>query len=303
MLKDTQNQRSRLLLQAVRLIGGQEILARLIEVKQSTLSKWISNPDRRIPYDKALLIEQYTGIRVELLCQKATRTNRYLRENYVLTKLALHPIVRKEIVINEPFCEPHLETDRPIIIGNDGVLISGRETFNVQQRPKTDHLRVAVLDLEALWAEHYSLEYIKLLYTERFAISFRIDQLLGNQQGQRNDLKRSNQNSKESFELCLSCDEVQERKDEKLARVSGFTSKDAYHRIKQVCCHGIPELLKALNHYQLSVSAAATIAELPKTEQKVQLELKPQKIQKRKYQSSICQKPMNVMINQKGVSI
>lgn len=298
MLEDNYEQRKRLLLQAVRLIGGEEVLADLLEVDQSTVSRWINSHKRKMCYDTALLIEECVGIPVELL-RPDSKANRYLRENYVLTKLVLRPVMKKQIIIPESFSEPYLGVARPIIIGTDGVLISGLETFKIQPPSRTGHLRVAVLDLEALWSERYSLEYIKLLYTECFAISRRIEQLLVKNQGQRNDLRRSQPTSKEIFELCLSCDEVEERKDEKLARVSGFTSKDAYHRVKKICCHGIPELIKALTDCELAVSAAAQLARLPKAEQKAALESKAKSRPQRKSSRAVFRKPKNLRLTQK----
>lgn len=273
MVGDTRDKRTRSLQQAVRLAGGEKPLAKAMGINRATLNKLMNYSDRKTNCKKLILVEKHTGVRLESLSND-DELNEYLRERN--NKLILRSIFKENIVINErSVLIPDVEIGRPIIIGSDGVLISGLASFKIQQASKASHILAAVLDLEALWSELYSIEHIKLLHTERLAIALRFDELLkellGDRQGQRSDLGKFKQNRKKNIaslsQLRLSCDEVMGRKDEKIARAAGFKSKDALHRIKQVCFQGIPELIKALNDNQVSISAAFEMAKLPKEQQ------------------------------------
>ena len=77
------NIRSKALLEAVRLCGSEKNLALKINVTQSTISKWINDPEITIPYDLALKIEKITKINITRLMPHQQEINAYLKENQV----------------------------------------------------------------------------------------------------------------------------------------------------------------------------------------------------------------------------
>lgn len=94
-----------------------------------------------------------------------------------------------------------------------------------------------------------------LTLSDRAELAIFYEKKLGNRQGQRNDLKN------EAF---------QGRTDEKIAKLSGFPSKNICRYAKKVVLHGIPELIKAMNQKDISAYSAYQVSHLP---QDIQREL------------------------------
>jgi hypothetical protein len=116
-----------------------------------------------------------------------------------------------------------------------------------------------VLDLEALLLEKRTIKdlNVDLLISEKIAIGLRLEQLLGNRQGQRNDLRhQKNDNGKNSTQLHRICDEVAGGKGSKIAQLIGLPSKDSYYRARQVYLRGDLELIDMLDQKQISIAMA-----------------------------------------------
>lgn len=233
------------LLEAVRFCKGEKILGALIGVGQTTISKWISNPKRRIPYTKAVLIEKYTGVSVERLMPQEKEVNDYLRDKYTKDKLNLS---KNETIEKNSDLLPYFEPDRPLIIDTTGSIISG--LVKLQMPPGVARIKVVVLDLEALFLEKQTLAELNtpFLLSERVSIGLSLEQLITNR--------------------CHLGDKIVGRIDEIVAKIIGLKSKDIYHYAKQVCSRGIPELIKALDNNQISIKKAVKIAKLSEYEQR-----------------------------------
>jgi hypothetical protein len=70
--------------------------------------------------------------------------------------------------------------------------------------------------------------------------------------------------------------EVRGRKDQEIAKLLGFNSIGTTHSVKQVCLHGIPELMRALDRHQLSIDKASKFAKLPSEQQLAVIQLRAQ---------------------------
>ncbi|MFZ1641574.1 MAG: hypothetical protein WAV07_09100 [Candidatus Contendobacter sp.] len=119
-----------------------------------------------------------------------------------------------------------------------------------------------------LLAEHAENEARKnFTVNEWVEIGRAVEAALGQRQGQRTDLANENQfgllgeipvilpefNTGESREIA--------------AKKAGFDSEATYRRAKIVVEHTVPELVAAMDRGDLSVSTAATLTELPASEQ------------------------------------
>jgi hypothetical protein len=60
---------------------------------------------------------------------------------------------------------------------------------------------------------------------------------------------------------------VDEETETKIAKIVGFKDVETYRKAEEVCFNGILELIKAMDHDQISIEKAAEIAKLPKKEQ------------------------------------
>ena len=263
------------LLHAVRLYGSEEALSILIKVERSVISKWINIPTRKIPYKKALLIEKRTEIDIEriLTGEDDKEIIEYLKERGAANKLMLRDILINNILIIDPPLLLYETPDRPIIIGTDSMLISGLAKLKTYKKSAVNKIKVLILDLESLLLGIKTMEDLntKLLISERIAVGLRLKQLLGNRQGERNDLgsrPSKNQINSNNHPLPSSiCYKVTGRTEDQIAKIIGFASKDTYIRAKQVCLYGSQELILALDHKLISITKATTIAKLPKDQQ------------------------------------
>jgi DNA-binding transcriptional regulator YdaS (Cro superfamily) len=65
---------------AVNFCGGVTACSRLLGVNQSTVSKWLSNPRKKIPYEHAVFISYYTKIPLEYLSPLTKKANETIQE-------------------------------------------------------------------------------------------------------------------------------------------------------------------------------------------------------------------------------
>ena len=239
--------------EAVRLSGSATNLCLEIKIKSSSLSKWISHPAINIAYDLALMIEKKIGIGIERLMPHKKELNTYLEER-ILNSCMLREIPKNVIITTNSISLQFLQSNRFIIIGTDGVLISGLEMFN---NHSGDKIRALILNLISIINKTRSLEAIlyKLSISERIAIGLRLEQLIGNRQGQRATNNTINSEHKDIWY------QVNGRTAAYIATLIGF-SKDTYIRGKQVYLSKDQELINAVDNKIMSINKAAKLIRL-----------------------------------------
>lgn len=252
--------RHRALLEAMRICGGVTAYSKSINISRSRASNWLNRDEIEIPYEYVVLTEELTQVSIERLSPFTEMTNKVIRRLRSKEKHRQINIKLDEIIIsNHPYLK-YVQEGRPIIIGTDRVLISGLMQLRAHKTLKTNTVPVKILDLEALLLEMRSIEEINInfLISEQVAIGLRIEELLGDRQGKRNDL-HPNKKDRHTYEMTTLdriCDEVQD-KGKVISRVAGFSSRNSYYRARQVYLHGNSELIDKLDKKELSIAMAA----------------------------------------------
>ena len=242
------NIRSKALREAVRLCGSEKNLALKINVTQSTISKWINDPEITIPYDLALKIEKIIKINITRLMPHQQEINAYLKEREFAMSL-LTEITTDKIITTNSVSLPFLQPNRFIIMGTDGILISGLQILN-NHSEKT--IPALILDLAAILSKELSLENIihKLSISERVAIGLRLEQLIGNRQGQKNT--KNNPINQQISDIYY---QIIGRTDAFVANVIQL-SKNTYIRAKQVYLSYNEHLINAVDNKIMSINKA-----------------------------------------------
>lgn len=246
--------RRRALLEAVRFCGGVTAFSQSLKVSRSRASNWINQPEIEMPYEYALATEEITQVSIERLSPSTEIANKLIRRLRSQISPSLVNMALNEIQMgNHPYLR-FQKSDRPIIVGTDGVLIAGLAQIEKCQFSGIKKTPVMVLDLEALLLEKRLFTDIKfqLLISEEIAIGLRLESLLGNRQGQRNDLKSS---SAKNQTLLPTWGEVSGRKDIKVAKILGY-STNTYYRAKQLYLRGASELISAVDRKEIPIAAA-----------------------------------------------
>ncbi len=248
--------RRRALLEAVRFCGGVTALSKHLKVSRSRASNWVNQPEIEMPYEYALIAEDITQVSIERLSPSMEIANKVIRR--LRAKDSPSPISMKlsEIQMGDHTYLKWQKSDRPIFVGTDGVLISGLMQVEICKASGTKQTPVLLLDLEALLLKKRFMQDFKvnLLISEEIAIGLRLESLLGDHQGRRNDLKLCP--AKNESILLPTWEEVKGRKDIKVAKIIGY-STNTYYRAKQVYLKGTPELIAAMDRKEISIAVAA----------------------------------------------
>ena len=246
-------------------------------MNRSQVNNWL-NRRNKISYHHAINIAFITKISLERLAP-FNPTNKIIQLLDRTSPLLEIPI--KNVFVKNLYCFQEIYEDRLIIIDTDGVLISGVTKFEAYKASGYKFIPVALFDLDAPLSVR-TIESIKFhfLIIERSIIGSHLEQIVGNRQGQRNDLVKPQEHDKENDQNNLSLrsmlNEVRGRKDQEIAKLLGFNSIGTCHSVKQVCLHGIPELMRALDYHQLSVAKANKFAKLPSEQQLAFIQLRNQ---------------------------
>ena len=150
---------------------------------------------------------------------------------------------------------------QPIGITEDNLLVFGeRRLLAVRDILQRATIAARVVQVSSIVAGEYAENEIRKNFTpsERAAIGKVIELELGNRQGRRTDR-----------ELPENIPEVAPGTEtrEVAARRAGFGNARTYEQAKKVVDHGAPELVEAMDAREVSVSAAALIANEPKEKQ------------------------------------
>ena len=249
-------------LEAASFLGGERKLGLFLGLGQSTISKWINNPNVTIPYDKALAVEEITTVCIDKLLPN-NPINKYLYKRAITNKLStnsLSKILINQIVINYLPYLRFKDPARNIIIDTDYMLISGLVELQAYKKAKIKKINVIILDLKALLLGKKLLKDIsnKFIVTELIAIALRIEQLLRDRQGKRNDLNLKSHG--------INFGQTTDKINHIIAKILGFDIK-TYLNAKKVYLNGSKELIFALIRKHVTISRAAIIAKDPKHQQ------------------------------------
>ncbi len=255
------------LIDAKCLFKGIAALARLLGVSRKRVSNWI-NLKVKIPYEYLIIISAITQISLERLSPFTERANKIIRQ----WRAAGNSIVVERVIASITVLENYIDKcsiqAQSILLGTDGVLISGLTQLEIYKAAGRDKTPVIILDLESLRLGSRTLLDLHKCFviSEQVATGLRLEQLRSNHQSQRNNLNKGiNQN------------------DESIARSVCFDSKDTYIHAKFACLQGISELVNAMDCKKISITKAAEIARLPENQQRAQLQQLGHLIQDRFY--------------------
>ncbi|WP_193771359.1 DNA N-6-adenine-methyltransferase [Candidatus Magnetaquicoccus inordinatus] len=151
---------------------------------------------------------------------------------------------------------------QPIGVNPEHQLVFGHRRLEACRSLGWESIQVRIVDAPAIMAEHDENEIRKdFTPSERMAIGREIEEAIGNRSGQRMDIIKPE--PRENFP------EVKpgQRTSDIAAQHAGFGNYKTYQQAKVVVDHGTPELVEAMDRGDISISAAATIAKLPPTEQ------------------------------------
>ncbi len=252
--------RRRALLEAMRFCGGVKAYSERLKVSRTRASNWVNQPDIDMPYEFAVLTEEFTHVSVERLSPYTEMTNQVMRR--LRSKETLLPVNMEldEIQIGTQSYSICQKPDRPILVGTDGILITGLGQIEMFKSMGFNKIQVTILDLEALLLGDRSLQNtnIEFSISERVAIGLRLEQMLGHRQGKRNDLKKSNrinqESSKDIQQLRPRWDEVG-RVDIYISKLIGF-GKGTYHRARYVCLKGTQSLIDLMDRKEITIATA-----------------------------------------------
>ncbi len=269
MSHDQRQRQHQELQKAIKLSGSVTALSKLIKVKRERVSKW-RNQETKIPYKYRIRIAKKRGVNLDLLSPDTLEENEAHKQH---NKWAIIEVPIKAINVLPNSIRDCMTDDRPIIIDTDGTLITGLAKFNAYKAAGIKNIPVIVFDFESLFLATKPIFDIDIyfLFNEQVAICLRLEQLLGNRQGQRNDLIPSQspneENDKNSTPLRPILDEVKGRKDKKIAKLMKFHSKSTYHNAKQVFSQGSLPLINQLDQQIISIHKAFKISKSPEAEQ------------------------------------
>ena len=142
----------------------------------------------------------------------------------------------------------------PVLISEKNELIDGQRRMLAAKSIGWTEIDAKIQNIEDMLSAEYETNELRKEFTpsERVALAEKIRERIGDRRTQEGV----------SGQLA-----GKETRDE-AAKIAGFSSTTDYRRTKEVVEKGVPELVDALDNGEVSVSAAATVAGLPKAEQR-----------------------------------
>lgn len=150
----------------------------------------------------------------------------------------------------------------PPVVTSADVLVCGERRVKACEKLGWDDIDVRVIDCDSLLQAEHDENELRDEFTasERVAIARELQREIGSRQGERVD------KSTTSGQLPGSSPGTETR--DHAAKSAGFKSTDEFRRAAKVVDKGVPELVEAMDKKEVSASAAAEVADLPKEEQK-----------------------------------
>jgi len=277
--------RHRALLEVVRFFGSVTACAKELQVSRARVSNWLNKIRIRIPYEYVLLMEHLTQVSIERLSPCTEKTNKAIRSKQNKEKILEQSI--EKIIVEQPIPCGCCQQSHPILVGTDGVLIRCLFQLEAYKKMGKSKVPVTIIDVDSLLLGVRTIEEIpvQFLTSERVAIGLRLEQLIGNRQGQRTDLNKNTKIRENSSELRPIWDEVKDKKstldslptpslvyavvngirtENRVAKWVALNSKNTYHRAKQVYLEGDEALIQALDRNEISINKAAQLVQLSK---------------------------------------
>lgn len=151
----------------------------------------------------------------------------------------------------------------PLVVTTDNQLVAGFRRLKAIEKLGWDDVPVRVIDPDDLVLAENDENEVREDFapSERVAIAREIERRIGDRHGKRTDL---------NGELPVNGPEVEpgEETRDAAAKAAGFKSASEFRRAAAVVDNGTPELVEAMDTGDVSVSAAAEVANLPAAEQK-----------------------------------
>lgn len=157
---------------------------------------------------------------------------------------------------------------QPIGVNGSNALVFGmRRLLACRDVLQWTHISCRVVNVSSMLAGEVAENEVRKSFTlsERDSIRRAIEEEIGNRQGERTDKIDG------EAQLVGNCPQVPpagEKTRDFSARKAGFKSTDEARRVRTVVNNGAPELVEAMDKGEISESAAAKLAALPKNEQK-----------------------------------
>jgi len=275
--------RHRALLEVIRFFGSVSACAKALQVSRARVSNWLNKIRIRIPYEYVLLMEHLTQVSIERLSPFTEKTNKAIRSQQNKEKILEQSI--EKIIVEQPIPCGCCQQSHPILVGTDGVLIRCLFQLEAYKKMGKSKIPVTIIDVGSLLLGVRTIEEIpvQFLTSDRVAIGLRLEQLIGNRQGQRTDLNKKAKIHKNSSELRPKWDEVKyekeildslpipsracnavngRRTENRVAKLVTLNSKNTYHRAKQVYLQGDEALIQALDRDEISINKAAQLVQL-----------------------------------------
>lgn len=275
---------SEALLKAVRILGSRASLANAIGTIPEVVKSWL-NVGIRVPLEFAFEIQRVTNGQVtwqEISPHLARFQKGWVSTNVIAENIL--PQLIKQISLSRISIESttHNHTEeiyalsidikkhglqRAICIDTENQLIFGKKRFLAHQLLGKKSIACWKLSLIELIKGNYSVTELckNFTWSERIAIAFVIEKLLGNRQGQRSDL-----------ELRQNFDEVQGkvgayitkgRTHTLIANHLGFGNRVTYTQSKKIYLQGSDALIHLIDNQKISIYGAFTLLHLSHEEQ------------------------------------
>lgn len=159
----------------------------------------------------------------------------------------------------------HLGMLQPIGVTSDMTLVFGERRLSAcRDVLGQTEIEVRTVDVPSIMEGEFAENEIRKAFTpsERVAIADAIKEQLGNSRGKRTDVEHGKNITQVR----------RPRNSDIAAKKAGFGNRVTYTQAKKVIEHAVPELVAAMDSGEVSISAAAKVAERPKLDQRQYLE-------------------------------
>jgi hypothetical protein len=264
------------LYKAIKFFGSQESLGKAVGKTQQAVSIWLK--EERIPYEIAIQIVAATKgyVTLQELVPEKKEVNRALEK---ITRLARGTIFAEisisDIHLDNQICpifrdenalEDMAEDEfmRPVLIDSDDRLITCKCRIRARQLQRFKTVMCYALDLKNILKGEQRIDalLVQFPFSERMALGYRLNQTIGNRQGQRTDLTRRDKYSEVKSD----------RTRDWIANLIGFNSDFSLRCADKVMKKGSSLLIHAMDIKMISISKAAKIVDLAHEEQRHYIE-------------------------------
>jgi hypothetical protein len=243
------------------------------ELTVSTYNNWLNRGDE-FQLKIATILSSVSGFGLHSLVPTLKGSNSCTIIIFQRKRCFEIPIAK--VRCNNPHALRDIAEERPVIVDEDFVLISGLARVERYKAKGLKRIPVQVIDLGGLFANPEQSFYALLGYSkqERIAMICRFEQMIQEMQDWIREQKKAEKNPKDALYDCPNWDNFQssENKEEIIAKLFGFKEKDLVYHAKELCLNATPGVLDAFEQDLISVYQAAELAQLPAEQQLEHLE-------------------------------